>query len=79
MRKMWLNRLASSSGAALLLASCASLTQTSAPTEADGATKPLRPELCRLTPALTWSPKDTDATIAEIKTFDAVWHSECGV
>lgn len=59
------------------LATCGHQTSTSG-LEANGPPVQLvKPSICRLTSALTWSPRDTTETIKEIKTFNAKWDALC--
>ena len=57
------------------LASCASPTPLSAPTSAPTSAPS---EFCAIAKAITWSPKDTDQTILQVKEYNAVGVKLCG-
>lgn len=55
----------------LTLTSCASLTSSPAPTN-------VAKEFCLIAQPIMWSPKDTDDTIRQIKSHNAVGKELCG-
>lgn len=78
MRKTWPMRLLLPSVSVLLLTACASQMPTNAPATSQQNTAMLvKAELCRLTGDMSWSAKDTDITITQIKTFNAKRNMLC--
>lgn len=61
----------------LLGATCAALAACATTTASVDLSSDIRQSMCRIFRPITWSPADTDETIAGVKEHNAAWKALC--